>query len=178
MTRAMTGKFLSSHTGIHPKAQQHPATLGKPDPGYDQRPDSEDPLHRPRGCVMNFYDSICDLAGGILADTFGEGITYEITTKRHGVINVEGIYTPVVVETVVSTHGARQAMRKSKIDLRRSQLIAGGITDIRKDLYGATIVIDGETHTIDDPRDDRKVFVESHRDTPQSSTAPRYPRQA
>ncbi|KIN72669.1 hypothetical protein [Sulfitobacter guttiformis] len=109
---------------------------------------------------MNLYDSICEMAGGIMASTFGDGVTYEVVTKNHGTILVDGIYTPVIFEAAVTPQGARQAMRKSKIDLVRSQLIAGGITDIRKDLFGATIDIDGETMTIQDPRDDRKVFVD------------------
>lgn len=104
-----------------------------------------------------FFDGMYGDMSAIFTEVFGT--VYTVTTERHGVIEIEAVYKMDRVETMIGGHGASQRMPFARLDFRRDQLVAAGLTDPENDLHGAQVVIDGRVCSIVDPEDDGRVMV-------------------
>ena len=106
-----------------------------------------------RSIISGMYSDM----SAVFTEIFGQ--TYDIDTESHGIVSIEGVYRPENVEISVGDHGMSQRMPWPRIDFRRDQLFAAGLTDPENDLHGAQIVIDGRIANISDPEDDGRVMV-------------------
>lgn len=105
------------------------------------------------------FQRLFDVAlAGPLSRTVGGNRRYLVTLKGGRSLMIDGIYEPRH-EELFSEGGVEVLRPWPRIQLRRAQLIAGGVTDPNRGLSGARVLIGEETFDLDQVRDDGYVFV-------------------
>ena len=112
--------------------------------------------------MNDFEDLFSGLLGATLADTFGGGRRFTITLMDGRVLpEIGGIYEPRYVQVEIGEGGSEYLAPFPRLQLRRDQLKAAGLTDPQSALSGAHVMIDGEGFTLDTIRDDGWTYVDA-----------------
>lgn len=107
---------------------------------------------------MNFQRLFDVALAGPIARTVGGGRHFLVTLKDGRTLTVEGVYEPKH-EEVFSENGVEILRPWPRIQLRRAQLIAAGVTDPQRGLAGARVLIDDGPVFLEQIRDDGYAFV-------------------
>ncbi|UFM66797.1 hypothetical protein LOS78_12760 [Paracoccus sp. MA] len=102
------------------------------------------------------FDEMFAHMSGIFAEIWGAPRALRLTDGRE--VTVPGIWRPDHVEQQIGDY-VSQRDAWPRLDLRRQDLIAAGVTDPESDLHDAIVEIDGKTRRLVEIRDDGRAMV-------------------